>query len=105
QNHAERASEYARCKHEKDDGFHRQCRSWFSGTMSSLSPVAWPGSGGRTPKPSSPDQFTRPSYAAAPDGEVARTHALVWSSSSPSHNSHGMRLARPSSPTSNSFFV
>ena len=33
-------------------------------------------SGGRTPKPSSPDQLTRPSYAALPDEEVARIHAL-----------------------------
>ena len=40
-----------------------------------------------------------------PDEDVARTHWLVSSSSPPSHNSHGMRLARPSSSTSNSSLV
>ena len=51
--------------------------------------AAWPRSGWRTPKPSSPDHSTRPSYPACPDGEVARIHPLVWSSSPPSHSSQG----------------
>ena len=70
------------------------------GQRSSAASPTGPRSGSRTPKPSSPDHATLPSNAAWPDGAVARIHALVSSSSPPSHSSHGWRRARPSSSTS-----
>ena len=69
--------------------------------------AGWPTSGGFTPKPSSPDQATRPSYSALPDGEVARTQADVWAAtlSRSLQSSQGICCGRPSSPTTSSAFV
>src|SRR5690606_14429805 len=82
--------------------------------MASASPVSTspssadcPRSGSLTPKPSSPDQATRPTKSASPDGAVARIHAEVIGAtrSMSDQSSHGSWRGLPSSPTTSSAFV
>ncbi len=67
-----------------------------------MSLTSWEGSGGRTPKPSSPDHRMLPSKLASPPGEVARTHAEVSSIDVSFQSSHGSCWGRPSSSTTSS---